>query len=97
MALTLKTIQEKVAHNFYAQGYAPFIRIKIRIVKRSHGFLSGAFNTQEKIEAWNFLAVIREILSYHLGSYLFDEPQENGIISSLKVIDKRYKTVKSIG
>jgi hypothetical protein len=68
MALTLEAIQEKVAHNFDAQGYAPFIRIKIRIVKGSHGFLCGIFNTQEKIETWNFLAVIREILSYHLGS-----------------------------
>jgi hypothetical protein len=61
-----------MAHNFDTQGNASFIRIKIRIMKGSHGFLCGIFNTQEKIEAWNFLAVIREILGYHLGSKLFD-------------------------
>lgn len=30
------------------------------------------------------------------GSYIFDEPQEHGIIPSIKVVEKRYETVKSI-
>lgn len=44
-ALVLKTIEEEMTHNFNSPGNGSFIRIKIGIMERSHGFLCRIFYT----------------------------------------------------
>ena len=66
-ALVVEAVQKKVGHDFYAERNAPFIRIKIRAVERSHCAPIRILDSQKEKEPRDFLAVFGEIFGNHLG------------------------------
>jgi hypothetical protein len=75
----------------------PFIRIKIRAMKRSGGHLARAFDPQKEIKSRNSFSIKSEVFGHHLGFDLnyvifaqrFYESGENRIEKFRVVIDRR--------